>query len=110
MASRLLLAILICAAVLGSEEKMAQPKFAQDNQLLRPEGYREWIFAGSSLGMGYTEGQPAKTANFHNVYIQPEAYRAYAATGKFPDKTMLVMEVLSAGTNQSINKNGHFED
>lgn len=107
------LLFLLTAALSATEPNMAQPKYTGDNQLIRPSGYREWVFVGSSLGMGYQEAkQPAtdRPQQFHNVYIQHEAYRAYVATGKFPDKTMLVMEVVSSGTNASINKQGKFED
>ena len=91
---------------------MPGPRYSEDNKLLHPEGYREWVLAGSSVGMGYTEGQQAaaKPATFHHVYIQPQAYRQFRKTGTFPDKTMLVMEVLAPGTNVSINKNGQFAD
>ncbi|MEO7146092.1 MAG: cytochrome P460 family protein [Bryobacteraceae bacterium] len=89
---------------------MTLPRFSARGQLLRPEHYREWIFAGSSLGMGYREGAASGEQKFHNVYLQPEAYRSYAATGAFPDKTILVMEVVTAGSNASINRTGHFED
>ena len=34
--------------------------------------------------------------DFHNVYINPEAYEAYIKSGKFPDKTVLVMDVYKA--------------
>ena len=89
---------------------MFEPRFPEGNQLIRPEGYRDWMFVGSNLNMGYSEDQTPKESRFHNIYIQPEAYRQYAATGKFPDKTVLVMEVIAAGTNASINKRGQFED
>jgi len=108
--SSLALAFWLAAAAPGAEEKMAEPQYSADGQMLHPSGYREWIFVGSSLGMGYTEGAPKGPATFHNIYLQPQAYRSYAATGKFPDKTMLVMEVLTPGTNASINKQGQFED
>src|SRR3989442_1436825 len=110
MASRLLTLILFFTAMLGSAETMFQPRFLDDNQLARPEGYREWMFVGSNLNMGYSEGPAPKESRFHNIYIQREAYRQYAGTGKFPDKTVLVMEVIAAGTNASINKKGQFED
>ena len=55
--------------------------------------------------------------------MQPEAYRHYAATGKFPEKTMLVMENYSAGSKENntagelvkdkaefTNLHGQFED
>src|SRR2546425_4349283 len=110
MASRLLAVMLLLTALLSSEQKMFEPRFADGNQLLRPEGYREWMFVGSNLNMGYTEGGAPRESRFHNIYVQREAYREYAATGKFPDKTVLVMEVIAAGTNASINKKGQFED
>jgi hypothetical protein len=110
MASRLLALTFLVASILTSEQKMFEPRFAEGNQLARPEGFREWMFVGSNLNMGYSEGPATKESRFHNIYIQPEAYRQYAATGKFPDKTMMVMEVIAAGTNASINKKGQFED
>jgi hypothetical protein len=112
MASRLVTLVLASAAILGSEERMFQPRFTDGNQLIRPEGFREWMFVAANMNMGYTEGQtpPPAESRFHNIYIQREAYKEYAATGKFPDKTVLVMEVIAAGTNASINKKGVFED
>src|SRR6266542_4176228 len=110
MIQRVMPLLMLFSAVSISQEKMVQPKFGEDNQLLRPAGYREWMFVGSSLGMGYTEGQANanRPANFHNIYVQPEAYKEFAATGRFPDKTTLVMEVLAPGANASINKQGQF--
>ena len=110
MAIRILTLTLLLTALLVSEERMFQPRFSGGNQLVRPEGYREWMFVGSNLNMGYSEGGESKESRFHNIYIQREAYREYAVTGKFPDKTMLVMEVIAAGTNASINKKGQFAD
>jgi len=110
MPTRFATFLLALAAALGGEEKMAEPRYAEGNQLIRPEGYREWMFVGSNLNMGYTEGAKPKESRFHNIYIQREAYRQFALTGAFPDKTMLVMEVLTAGANASINKRGQFAD
>lgn len=100
--------------VIGGEapktSSMAVPKYNDTGELIRPEGYREWVFVGSSLGLSYTE--PAKDEGpglFHNVYIQPEAYREYMATGRFPEKTMLAMELFEPGTKTPPNLGGHFE-
>lgn len=104
-------ALLFALAVsLASQEKMFEPRYSDSNRLLRPEGYRQWMFVGSNLNMGYTDGAAPAESRFHNIYIQREAYRQFAATGRFPDKTVLVMEVLGAGSNASINKRGQFED
>jgi hypothetical protein len=90
---------------------MAMPAYSADGSLRRPIGYEGWVLAGSSLGLGYTE-QIAGTSDpgyFHNVYIQREAYAAYLRTGKFPEKTMLVMALYSAGQKVAPSKQGYFE-
>ena len=104
--------LLLCLpALLTSEEPgMPTPKYTDKGRLIRPEGYREWMFVGANLGMGYNEGPAPAQQNYHNIYIQREAYKQYAKTGKFPDKTILVMEVLGMGTKASINRNGSFEE
>jgi hypothetical protein len=108
------LALLLSATSLCSGPEMAVPRYTTDGALRRPDGYRHWLFVGASIGMGYSESETASAdkapQQFHNIYIQPEAYRHFAAKGRFPDKTVLVMEVLSAGGNASINKQGRFED
>jgi hypothetical protein len=104
---------------------MTQPKYDGEGKLIKPEGYRNWVFVGSSLGLDYSkpiEGQ-YKEGTFHHVYMQPEAVKHYQETGRFPDKTMLVMENYSAGTKDSdtateltqgkeefANLNGQFSD
>jgi hypothetical protein len=104
-------AVSLLSALLLPAETMPAPKYRGES-LARPEGYRTWMFVGASYGMGYTEGGEKKEspATFHNIYIQREAFEAYRRSGKFPDKTMLVMEVIRPGTNASINKRGMFQD
>jgi hypothetical protein len=101
---------LLLAGTLASEDLMFTPRYNAEGALIRPEGFREWMFVGSNLNMGYSEGPEPKESRFHNIYVQREAYKQFAATGKFPDKTVMVMEVITAGTNASINKRGQFED
>ena len=62
-----------------------------------------------------TEEREAKRADnqlFHNVYISPEAYAHFAATKEFPDPTVLVMEVFTAGDKQQqpVLSTGVFND
>src|SRR5262249_38641996 len=52
--------------------------FVGKNALLCPAGYREWMCVGRSL--------------YHNVYIDPAAYREYSRSGKFPEGTVMVLE------------------
>src|SRR5689334_8763951 len=72
----------------------------KDHTLRRPESYREWFFVGSSLGLSYAERPgprpEAGQQTFHNVYIDPVAYRAFARTGAFPEGTMMALEQATA--------------
>jgi hypothetical protein len=93
---------------------MSKPNFDGAGRMLRPEGYRRWVFLGANYGMGYSEGetlnvQKTKNATFHNIYLQPEAYAEFAKTGVYPEGAMLVMEVVKPGTHASINKQGVFQ-
>lgn len=91
----------------------AAPRYTADGDLIRPEGYREWVFIGATLGMSYREGEAAAAPGpqeFHNLYIAPAAYREYKKGGKFPEGTMLVMEKMTAASQVSINQRGHFQD
>src|SRR5262249_32752881 len=82
---------LLVAAPAAPAERAA--RFEGKDTLLRPDGYREWVFVGSSLGLRYDEGkkQPEQL-EYKNVYIDPTAYRAYRQTGNFPEGTVLVLE------------------
>ena len=46
---------------------------------------------------------------FDNVFVNPEAYRAFVATGTWPDQTMLVLEVRGAEGKGSINQRGNYQ-
>jgi hypothetical protein len=91
----------------------ARPSYNARGELIAPQGFRSWVFVGADLGPEYRSNpdEPAKEAkpahdtkiggDFHNVYINPEAYRVYIETGKFPDPTILVMEVFKGETRDA---------
>ncbi|MGA6988398.1 MAG: cytochrome P460 family protein [Terriglobales bacterium] len=84
-----------------------RPQYTSDNQLLRPADYREWIFLSSGLGMNYfaTAGHEM----FTNVFVPQWAYQAFLKSGKWPDKTIFVVEERGATSKGSINKAGHYQ-
>lgn len=97
----------------GEATSTSAPSYTADGRLLFPANYREWIFLSSDLDMSYTApsdmaGMKMDSA-FGNVFVNPEAYKAFKATGIWPDKSMLVLEHHVAGGNSSINKAGHFQ-
>jgi hypothetical protein len=87
------------------------PQYTADNRLRWPEGYREWVYLSSGLGMNYSPlaggGRPPR---FTNVFVVPYAYKQFMATGHWPDKSMFVVEVYTAASHGSINRQGHYED
>jgi hypothetical protein len=103
----LLLALLSMVAQTASDG----PQFTASGELLRPQNYREWVFLSSGLGMTYGPAGQADNGNpkFDNVFVNPSSYRAFLETGKWPDKTMLLLEVRSATGKGSINNGGHYQ-
>lgn len=86
------------------------PTYAADGKLLFPANYREWIYLSSGVDMSYSpNAMDMGHSMFDNVFVNPDAYKAFLQTGTWPDKTMLVLEVRVAGSNASINKSGHFQ-
>jgi len=105
-------AVLLCAALgraVASDQKAGDPKpqYSGD-KLVRPEGYREWIYLSSGLGMNYNPA-PGSDEMFTNIFVPQWAYRQFVASGKWPDKTWFVLEERGQETKGSINKTGHFQ-
>jgi Cytochrome P460 len=85
------------------------PQFTADGKLLRPAGYRRWVFVSSGYAMSYSQ-TPDGMQMFTNVFVTPSAYDSYVANGKWPDKTMFILEVYGSATRGSINKSGKYQD
>ena len=111
MRTALFASLLLGIVAFAADQPATTPRFVDGNQLVRPEGYHEWVFVGSSLGMSYSKDSDYNSEpDFQNVYISPEAYREFRAKGTFPEGTVLVLEIVASGGNASINKVGKFED
>ena len=91
----------------------ADPQFDKAGNLVRPGAdYREWIYLTTGLGMNYSSdhASPSDDApGFDNVFVMPEAYRVFKATGHWPDHTMLVIEPRQSVTKGSINRGGRYQ-
>jgi hypothetical protein len=101
-------AALLVSAPAAPAKRAAQ--FEGKDTLLRPDGYREWVFVGSSLGLRYEEGkkQPEQL-EYKNVYIDPAAYRAYQLTGAFPEGTVLVLETAAGEEKKEPGLRGSYQ-
>jgi hypothetical protein len=82
------------------------PSYTADGRLEFPKAYRTWVYLSSGLDMSYLEGALRSVSTFGNVFVNPEAHDAFVATGTWPDKTVLVLEVRRAEQNASINRGG----
>jgi hypothetical protein len=105
------LTLVACMVVLQAATPDAShpvPKFTKDGRLVRPENFREWIFLSSGYGMNYS-AQPGDHQMFTNVFVPQWAYHEFLNTGKWPDKTMFVVEERMSQSKGSINKTGQFQ-
>jgi len=94
----------------GAPNNSTAPVYTADGRLVFPANYREWIYLTTGMDMDYNP-DPAMAGHsmFDNVFVNPEAYKAFVATGTWPDKTMLVLEGRMAANKGSINKSGHYQ-
>ncbi len=79
------------------------PEFNKTGELIQPEDFRSWMFIGAPLTpQGLNDGK-AGFPEFHNVYVEPAAFRYYMRTGKWPEGTVIVKEL-------QLTKKGTFAD
>ena len=69
------------------------PKWTRSGELVLPNDYHEWIFLGSPLTPNALNGGKAAFPEYHNVYVQPEAYKSFRKTGEWPQGTILLKEL-----------------
>lgn len=89
----------------------ADPAYAQydgKGGLMRPSGYREWIYIGTPLTPNDMNDGKAAFPEFHNVYIDPVSWAHWKKTGEFRDGTVIVKELVSVGGKSSSSGKGYF--
>lgn len=98
-------AMLLGGAALAGEA----PDYLADNKLAVPADYRQWIFLTSSMDLSYEAGDPGSMHMLDNIFVNPAAYRAFLATGVWPDKTVFVKENRVAEAAGTLSKGGRFQ-
>lgn len=85
------------AAVVASDPSYPEidipPVWDKQGKLLQPKDFREMVFIGAPLTPNGLNQGKAPFPEFHNVYVQPAAFKAYRATGKWPEGTMMIKEL-----------------
>ena len=112
-----LLATLACAplatpglaATPPAADAVSGPSYL-DGRLELPQDYRQWVYLTSGFDMSYVAGQAPDHHMFDNVFDDPASWRAFQASGTWPDKTMLVLEQRGARGRGSINQAGRYQD
>ncbi len=94
------------AAAPGQTVQYAQ--FDKQGKLIRPVGYRQWVFVGAPVTPNDMNDGHAAFPEFHDVYIDPAAYAYYEQTGKWMEGTVMVKELVSVGAKHAPSGSGYF--
>ena len=91
------------------------PSWTAEGELILPRNYHEWIYLGSPLTPHALNDGSASFPEYHNIYIQPEAYKAYRETGEWPEGTIMFKELQltrpatnSDGSSVEVSGRGYF--
>jgi len=120
-----ILALAVCGLACGAAIRFAwrpsvpakaappqTPAYAANGEMLPPANYREWIYLSSGIDMSYSPKAMSMgegMSMFDNVFVNPEAYRSFLATGTWPDKTVMILEGREGRSKGSINQRGHYQ-
>jgi cytochrome P460 len=84
-------------------------RFTKEGKLSKPADLDNWIFLGTSLGMGYNPGSfnAANPGQFQVAMMEPNAYRYFVETRKFAPGSMFLLSFYNSDKQaRSINQNG----
>ena len=93
---------------IADEHGKYEATFNSDGELIRPAGWREWVFVGSPLTPNSLNGGEAAFPEFHSVYIDPESWAHWKETGTFREGTMMAKELTLVGTTAATSGIGFF--
>ena len=105
---KVLILNLIIGSLFASTAFAGAAKFTKKNELIRPEGYRQWVYVGTPITPNDMNGGKAAFPDFHNVYMEPSDFKHFSKTGKFREGTILVKELVGVGTKASVSGKGYF--
>ena len=89
------------------------PRFTPSGALVRPEGWETWVMVGASTGLSYNESARPPAGDspgmFHNVYLQPWAYKRFLETRAFPEGAMFVLAFFEPSRKATPARAGFYE-
>jgi len=91
------------------------PEWTESGELILPENFHEWVFLGSPLTPHALNGGNAPFPEYHNVYVQPQAFREFRRTGQWPEGTIMLKELqltnpaaFEDGSSVEVSGRGYF--
>jgi len=103
-----LLSGLLSSGFVYAENAKRYARFDNKGKLIRPTGYREWIFTGAPLTPNELNNGKAAFPEFHSVYIDPASWAHWKKTGEFRDGTLIIKELVSVGSKSAASGKGYF--
>ncbi|HVI06791.1 MAG TPA: cytochrome P460 family protein [Candidatus Binatia bacterium] len=100
----------LCTVLLAASPagESPEPQYDAAGKLQRPTDYRDWEFLSAGFGMNYNAAEGSHDM-FTNVFVQRWAYKEFLSSGKWPQRTMFVIDEREADSKSSINKHGHYQ-
>jgi hypothetical protein len=99
--------LLISAAAIADAHEYTAT-FNGDGEMIRPAGWREWVFVGSPTTPNSLNGGAAPFPEFHSVYLDPQSWAHYKETGTFREGTMFAKELSLVGDTAATSGIGFF--
>ena len=85
--------------VTAQAQGIVEANFTAEGAAERPANWRRWVFVGSPITPNGLNGGAAPFPEFHNVYVEPSAFRHYQATGEWPEGTQIAKELVLVREN-----------
>jgi hypothetical protein len=92
----------------SAEHHQYSAQFTADGDLIRPAGWREWVFVGSPVTPNSLNGGAAPFPEFHTVYLDPESWEHYKKTGTYREGAMFAKELTLVGDTAATSGIGFF--
>ena len=101
---------LAAAFMLAAGGASAEPpaRFTDDGALELLEGYREWVFIGTTVSPQDINFGSAYAPGIKHTYLDPESFTHWKKTGAFPTDAIIVQERLATKPEEFMNAKGYF--
>jgi hypothetical protein len=83
-------------------------EFTDEGAMRRPEGFRQWVFVGTTVTPNEMNKGKAEFPEFHHVYMDRAGFAHYKRTGTFRDGTVMIKELAGVASKQASSGAGYF--